>query len=502
MKSFKILPLILSAVYFSGCESLEVKNLNTPDTRVVLEDPEDVINVVAGTFRRVYNCSYDLGGTRGLSTSLACMADQLTSAAGDGGIVDMSKEPRIAWDNQKDARWLPCTGHFWRDLYSTVSQCLDVLDQLNSGMVVMTENGSQMNDAIRAYCYFIVGLCHGHIALVFDRGYYLSPESDIENPELITYSVLMDSAIACLNRSIEISLSHSFSIPDGWINGKTYDNHQFAQIASSYAARFLLAVSRNRSQDQEAEWDRILAYADNGIDFDFDPLSDYDNYWQNLHVIYGSVFQWCRVDLRIIHLMDTTYPSRWPVDNESWNTPDGKHPGMADTLDVRIGSDFEYVEWIEMPPDRGYYRFSNYVITKFDHLYDALWVGNIPIFLKAENELIRAEALIKSNDDVSGAISILNEGTRITRGKLDPLEPGSTEQEVLDAIFYERDVELMFTGLGISFFDMRRRDMLQPGTLLHFPVPGDELSLLLIENYTFGGDKGTPGEDYSIGGWF
>lgn len=40
-------------------------------------------------------------------------------------------------------------------------------------------------------------------------------------------------------------------------------------------------------------------------------------------------------------------------------------------------------------------------------------------------------------------------------------------------------------GMGISYFDMRRTDRLQAGTLLQFPVPAIQLEILDLEKYTF-----------------
>ena len=69
-------------------------------------------------------------------------------------------------------------------------------------------------------------------------------------------------------------------------------------------------------------------------------------------------------------------------------------------------------------------------------------------------------------------------------------------------MFYERDIELIMTGFGIAFFDMRRRDMLQTGTMLHFPIPAKELMLLGETVYTFGGVANADGINTSDGGWF
>ena len=40
--------------------------------------------------------------------------------------------------------------------------------------------------------------------------------------------------------------------------------------------------------------------------------------------------------------------------------------------------------------------------------------------------------------------------------------------------------------MGTSYFDMRRRDNLQRGTILHFPVPAGELQTMNLDVYTIG----------------
>ena len=62
-------------------------------------------------------------------------------------------------------------------------------------------------------------------------------------------------------------------------------------------------------------------------------------------------------------------------------------------------------------------------------------------------------------------------------------------------------VEFAYTAPYIGFTEMRKEDLLQPGTLLHFPVPGKALESIPADSYTFGGTAGVAGEDYSNGGW-
>jgi hypothetical protein len=75
------------------------------------------------------------------------------------------------------------------------------------------------------------------------------------------------------------------------------------------------------------------------------------------------------------------------------------------------------------------------------------------------------------------------------------------KDELLRIIYEEKTIECLQTGEGIEFFDMRRKDMLQEGTPLHLPIPGQQLEVMQMEYYTFGGSTGEAGVDYSTGGW-
>jgi hypothetical protein len=121
---------------------------------------------------------------------------------------------------------------------------------------------------------------------------------------------------------------------------------------------------------------------------------------------------------------------------------------------------------------------------------------------KAEIDLFKAEALARLGQ-YDDAATIINVGTHTNRGELAPIS--SDPETVNNTIIYERTIELPLTGMGIQFFDMRRRDMLQDGSLLHFPIPAQQLEVLEESIYTFGGispQYGVPNQDVSVGGWY
>ncbi len=165
--------------------------------------------------------------------------------------------------------------------------------------------------------------------------------------------------------------------------------------------------------------------------------------------------------------------------------------------DARLLTDYGYLGSNSFRPERGKYHFSSYRYSRYDE-YITLWTVNVVEYAKSENDMYKAEALAQSGD-VAGAAAVINAGTRTTRGNL----PNVAEDldAVKDAIFYERMVEFSFTSMGLGFFEMRKENLLQSGTLLHFPTPGKALEAIPAPSYTFGGSEGVAGEDFSNGGW-
>jgi len=200
--------------------------------------------------------------------------------------------------------------------------------------------------------------------------------------------------------------------------------------------------------------------------------------------------------------MDTAYPARYPSSGIAPIVHDSLKPGQASSLDYRLKTDFQFLDSVNFIPARGYYFFSNYRYSRFDYYYSR--TGDVMYeYRQYENELYKAEAYANLNQ-LDNALAILNNqnNPRLMRGYLVALGSGSTKQEILNAIFYERDIELIAQGFMLGFCDMRRRDMLQYGTPLHFPVPGEILDSLKMQYYTFGGVANADGINTSNGGWF
>ncbi len=194
----------------------------------------------------------------------------------------------------------------------------------------------------------------------------------------------------------------------------------------------------------------------------------------------------------VVNMMDNTQPQWWG-NNSIPNPPESTNP-----QDRRLFSDFEYssLQWLQAT--RGYYHYSNYRSKRYDNSF-SLGDGPIPEMLKAENDMYRAEGRMYTSD-LGGAASIINTGTRTTRGQMANVSANLTQLEL--AVAQEIMVECQQTGVGLQFWSMRKRNLLQKGTPLHWPLPAKTLETFreALPFYTFGGDV-QDGINSSNAGW-
>ncbi len=489
MKKMKyILMVFLTVFAMSACEDLEVENLNDPDFDTAFSNPGDIKGVAGGLINRWFmiNQEYD-----GPGLALWTAADAGTCSWGNAGMQDFGNEPRLEFNNRPSYSNAIITENYYNTLYSVLSQSNDVLAQTITNGVEMEDGSTPM---VNAVAYFTQGLALGYLGLVYDKAFIVTHETDLtQEIESSSYSQMVAAAVASLEKSIEMSSSSSFTIPSSWIPGETWTSAEFAQLARSYAARLLVFSARNKAEDNATDWNKVYNLAKNGIQKDFAPLAD-DIQWYSLYQTYSIYPGWAQVDMHVINMMDPNMPARFP---STGNFSDLPNYGEASSVDARLESDFEYLSSCPFRAERGYYHFSSYRFKRLD-TYIETWTEPMPVFRKAENDYLLAEAALRTNK-LQEAADVLNASARVTRGNLPPV--AANVEEIAEAVHYERIIELMLTGMGIEFFQMRKEDKLQEGTVQHLPIPGAQLDVMQMDYYTFGPGLGTAGVDYSDGGW-
>jgi len=119
-------------------------------------------------------------------------------------------------------------------------------------------------------------------------------------------------------------------------------------------------------------------------------------------------------------------------------------------------------------------------------------VGDAPIVLAAENDLIWAEALMRqAAPDLATAATLVNY-TRVGPDRLGRPRGGLPPSTgTLADLQYEQDVELPGSNIA-PFFNQRRIDNLEPLTPHEMPVPAKQLNALQLPLYTWGGANNPP----------
>jgi hypothetical protein len=386
----------------------------------------------------------------------------------------------------------------------------------------------ELSDDVRAQAFFLRGIARGYLGMIYDQSYFLDEDFDAttDDAEFQPYTTLIDGALSDIDQAISLASGSSSFVFNAMPNpADTWTRAEFLDIANSMAARIAAGEARTASEAANLDWDRILAYANAGLGgpnaqsslntfsaSNIGSSGEYANYfndWQNFVVTgtFETGAGYNPTDVKVTHMLDTSYPTQYPAENASAN--EVTYP-PAETDDPRIA----YFKYTTNPgflnPTRNANLFTNYFSAR--HYAENDWwpAENKIVFMTAsETDYLRAEAQLLTGSPGDAATTLNNSpaGTGLTDldgWQLPAVRNGYIAQNSLSgghtmdgtesvaefqfALLREYSVELdQLGGVGIQWFLMRRHDMLQEGTPTMFPVPGSELELLGLENYTFGG---------------
>lgn len=507
----------------SACNpDLDVTNPNAPDVARAISTPGDVRQLIGSSYNSWYlgmqsACCNNGGPEPDPGVMTAIMADNMTATYGNFGMRFNNQEPRLAYNNSSAAQDGKAASMPYENMYSALGAANDGLGAIKRGLrVAVNKTAPDETPQMKALAILVQGLTLGFESLIFDKGFIIDEDTPQNTATLEPYTAVSAAAVAKLEKAIAEATGKTWTISTEFTPGIVLNTANFVRMANTMAARQLAYTPRTPEENGQVNWARVLAFADNGIStgsapFDLQAAGDGGNIWYDLLKGYAELESWVRADQRILQLADPTQPRVF-----SSTTP----PPMVNTKDARFakgtrdasgniktpGADFWFYNNVPWDPARGVYMFSQWGHARYiDYGYevDAPFLGNAPFVLRAENDLLIAEALVRTNGDRARAATLINR-TRVGRGQLDPVSASSSTNDLLAAIFYERDIELWGTGAGQPWFDRRRIDKsltyngvaigagLQPGTPRHLPVPAKELETLGIPVYTYGGSSPNP----------
>jgi hypothetical protein len=453
---------------------------------------------------------------------MSTMADEFSAAFFDFGILVNSSEPRVTFDNSQTYSDRFVNQDPWYGLYATLSTTNDVLQAVESGVAIGT-NGADTPRA-RAVAKFVQGLSHGYLALYFDRAWVVNEKT---RPDTLTtpgttqlkgepqpYREVMDTALAELSAAAALADANTFTLPENAWLFQAMDNRELARLARSYRARLRAQVARSRAERAAVDWTAVLADAQAGITRDFAPVAQPGVLFDDFKRVAARERtnipgDFARVDYMTVGVVDSTEGF------QNWlKTPlSQRMPFQLRTRDRRVqgatvGSDGTYLGYTtsnRFQNARGTYHQSRYWYRRAGR--GTSWqTGPQLEFTVAENNLLRAEALIRLNR-AAEALPLIN-ATRVANGQLPPVTlegppnvPGCVPRKLngqcgslWDALRWEKRIEIMGVHPPGAYLDARGWQMLAENTPVHLPVPGRELATLQRPLYSFGGKTdGTDG---------
>jgi hypothetical protein len=526
----------LVVVVAGACKDpLTAKNFNTPDVIRVFQQPAAIEQTLGSGYQQCRNTEKG----NDLTAQLANMSGESYSALNNFNMGPRDGIPRAPiLNNKTSSQSLGGTFSAWSRQGRLQANALKQLDALHeaNGIALATAAGDLR---ARAMGFFNIGCNLGWLSLTFDSAGiidHLMPSDSV--PPLSGYDQVNVAALAFLDSAIAMANtagsdgSGGFPTAASWFGGVSLGKAEFIKLARSLKARFRADVARNKAERAAVNWAAVAADAEAGISADFIVAIGGTTGWSI--GLQSSQFHveaaWAQLTMMYNGFTDTGNGySNWlatPILTRNGDfavvTPDKRWPQGATLAAQRLASpepknhtDFPYIQargnWSPADP----WGESWYSHHRYKYIRNNSQQGPYPDFLKAEVDLLAAEAYLRLGD-MSKALAKIN----ISRTKaglpalagatsmndLVPNPPGGTCiprvptgpsfttvacGSIFEAYKYEWRMELAYNRAGAWFFPMRGWEDLVINTPLYYPVPVDELDARLLPYYNIGG--GGPG---------
>jgi len=518
---FKFISVIsvtaLIIVFMIGCMDLDVRNLNAPDAEGALVDVEGVEGLIAGSYRTYYDAMH--WNSWGFpSNTLDAMGLISTGDVGNFGIRELTEIPRVDLNNSTTwAYALDVLEGPWFGTYGAISAANDGIFAVEIG--AFDDPGMEARKTrAHAFSKLVQGLGHSWLALYYDQAFIFTHDVDLDaiaagesDMEMVPYTEVYAAAVEMLEEAITIAQTGTTfaALPYSWMRSDGINNARIVEIANTALARLHASIGRTPAERDAAPWGAIENHARNGVQETWYVDTAFPA-WYDAYRIIGSLPRWSRANYHTLGLadqsgryqdwLDTPHNDRWPFVIET----DDRRIAGADSA-TAPGKYFAYTTPYQFLLDRGTYRFSGYPFTRWWNEYefaDFGAEGPLPHFAMAENCFLLAEALFRNdpNGNREEIVEIINR-YRVEIGELPPATVDLSDDEIWEMIKYEKRLETYQTHPGIAWYDSRgwsgtnrgndtNDSDLFIGTLVHFPVPAQELELWELDRYTFGPTQG------------
>jgi len=517
---FRNTMVIASLLLFgaAGCADLDITNPNQPERAQVITGTGDLESLVAGSWPTFWLAT---NGANSPFLFLSAAAFEHSPMAANFGMIEHSALPRQPLDNSPVGAFALELEYSWDRWYRTIAAANDGLVGLGDQLIA----GDERTERMKAFAHYMRGLSHGYLALTYSDAFIIPPDFRYDEDllpaeqglELASYEQVMEAAYEDFGRAIAIAQAQAFTLPEttaNWIPGVATTNERLIRLAHSYMARFRAEIARTPEERANVDWGQVIADIQAGIADDHAPVMANPQV-TSLGTYYPNAFQgaWGKVPMMMWGMADqsgryqdwlaTPITDRLPFDME---TPDHRFPqGTPGTDDFVQGMYIFRSVGGQGNPERGTWRWSNYVDERWWGRNQAGLNGPHPTLTQREMRLLHAEALYWQNDR-AGAADLINV-TRVGNGNLSPANAAGTNEscvprlpdgscgDLFEQLKWEKRVETYHERMGGWFFDSRGWGDLVENTYLQLAPPGRDLQNFGMQVYTFGG----PGDPDSAG---
>jgi starch-binding outer membrane protein, SusD/RagB family len=519
----------------AACANLDVVNKNNPDAVRTLATPHDLESLISGGFNTWFEGFYSWDGGPGAFLSNA--AFQHTAPWANAAMEFYARIPRQPFINDAaDSNYGNISG-VWYAEYSAIAAVSSGLKSLQDPNIADVLNADDPGSVTRdqAFGYYVLGLAHATLALMYDQAFIIDETTDITQPQTASsYKDVMSAALGYFDKSIALCNANTFSIPAGWMSSPNGDisSAMLVKIEKAQEAIDMAAVARTPTERKAADWTKISSLADAGMTMGADWSMTMDaNNWYNGPLDAEQSDGWTEIPYFVYGMADQSGNYKTWLDQSIANktpnpssgallimTPDLRFP-QGDSLAAQRDSAGTYIEapasiggvWAH--PERGTWRWSWYRVYRYMQ-YTADYNNTIPEIQLSALNLLKAEADYYAGDyaDVAtiinttrvpaglNAIPTTTDASNADNTSCVPKVPAGDGTSTLkcgnlwEMLKWEKRMEGMFIGLGGApwWYDSRGWGDLFVDTPLEFPVPCKELQTLqILPCYTFGGSGGT-----------
>lgn len=492
---------VLALAALTACVDLDVANPNEPDRERALSNAGDIEALVSSQFRVWWGIQQ--GRT---AAALDGLAEVESGTQANYGFFDTGFMPPIPIVNEVAYTW----GYWMQDPFLFQNRSLA---SIRDGLLAIESPNVQLEQEprFRAFARFMQGVMHANVALLYDRGFIV--DETVDDDDILTlypYQEVMQAARGYLAEARSIASQNSFTLPDGWLGPGSRSSAFLVQLAHSYEARFMTQVARNPAERNAVDWNQVLSHIQNGITTDYGvELDGPGGIWNSSLKQRSSLNS--SVSLALIGPADQSgVYQQWEA-----TQPAERQPFVVDTDDRRITNGTptgpgKYTVWrafVTGQPERGSFFLSNYARQWWKEIGDTGF-GFAPDLTVREMDFLRAEAHIRLGNPAA-ALPYIN-ARRVAVGELPAAtvdgvsgdrcvprsvgllakasnRPVGSCGDLLQTLIYEKRIELAFMSQGNAYYDGRGFGVLRTGRAIHSPIPAEDLQLLRIPVYSFGG---------------